>query len=89
MEQNTEAILEQLRGESDHSKSLVMAADHVCVLAIQRIQKAIPLVAIHLALICITCNFRYDLAGDADSAIINVSVWRLSLVLGSIGVRTF
>ena len=48
-EQNSEAILEQLRDERYHSQSMVMALGRSIVLAMQERQKVIPLVALYMA----------------------------------------
>ena len=55
-EQNSEAILEQLRDESDHSKSLELAPGRICVLAMQHRPKVVPMVAVCRAVICIKYN---------------------------------
>ena len=64
--QNSEAILGGLWEESGHYKSLEMALDRICVLAMQHRRKTLPLVAMYLAVNCITCYRRYDLVCDVD-----------------------
>ena len=60
-EQNSKAILGQLRDEADHSKKkLEMSLVRTRVIVIQHRRQ-------HMALACITCTCRYDLANYADS----------------------